>query len=140
LRPLSIGHSEPQGMPSRGISERFRQRVHAFFASFERFSTQVLHHAADFLRRSSRRQRLSKRDAHGIRNPPRKFPKKTAAREAENRAPHAIQIYRNDGHFHALDDAFHASAERHHLPNARHLPFRKDAHHLAVFQRFGGAA
>ena len=140
LGPLSIGHGEPQRMPSRRIGKRFRKRVHALLASFERFRTEILHHAAHFLRSRRGWQRLPKRDANGIRNPPRELPEKAPARKTENRAPDAVEIYGDNGHVYAFDDALHAAAERHHLTNARHLPLRKNAHDFAVFQRFRGLA
>src|SRR5580692_7342776 len=56
-----------------------------------------------------------------------------AARKTKDRAPHPVEVYRNDRNVYTLDDPFHSAAERHHLADARHLPFGKDAHQFAVF-------
>src|SRR5438876_1825730 len=90
-------------MPARGVGKRFWQRVHALFAPLESLCSEVLHHAAYFLGRCGGRQWLSKRDAHRVGNAPRKFPKEAPAGKTENRAPHAVEIHRDDGHVDALD-------------------------------------
>src|SRR5216117_1936996 len=119
-------------MPARGVGKRFWQRVHALFAPLESLCSEVLHHAAYFLGRWGGRQWLSKRDAPRVGNAPRKFPKEAPAGKTENRAPHAVEIHRDDGHVDALDNALHAPPKRHHLPDTRHLSFREDAHRFAV--------
>ncbi len=68
---------------------------------------------------------------------PRKLPQKASARKTEDRSPHAIQIHRNNRNIDALHNAFHAAAERQHLPDARHLSFGEDANNLAVLQGLG---
>ena len=64
----------------------------------------------------------------------REFPQKSPARKTEDRSPHTVEIHGDDRHVHALHDAFHAAAERHHLADARHLPFGENANQLAILQ------
>src|SRR5580704_16441116 len=121
-------------MAPRRIEECPRQRPHLRLAPLEGFRSEVLHGLARFLCRRRGRQWRAKRYAHGIRQVARQFPEEAAARKTENGAPHAVEVHWDDWNVDALNDAFHAAAERHHLADARHLPLGENADQLAVLQ------
>src|SRR6185369_1331196 len=98
---------------------------------------QILHHSSDFERRGSRRHWLTKTHGNGIRNLPRQLPQKLPALETEDASTNTIQMYGNDRSIHSLHDAFHPAPKGKHLPDSRHLPFRKNADDLSFRQRLG---
>src|SRR5690242_5151754 len=106
------------------------QRGHPLTAMLVSFRTQVLYNSSDFERGSSRRHRLSKTHSNGIWNLPRQFPQKFPTLKTEDASPNTIQMHRDDRSIHTLHDALHPSPERKHLPDARHLAFRKNSNNL----------
>ena len=101
---------------------------------------QFLHRVAHFERRRGRRHRLAETHRDGIGNRARQFPDEAPALEAENAAPHAVEIHGNDRRVHALHDALHAAAEGEQLADARDLPLSENADDFAVLDRVGGFA
>ena len=89
-----------------------------------------------------RRGRHGRAEAHGDRvgNAARHLPEKTAALEAEDAAPYAVEIHGNDGDFDAFHDALEAATEGKHLAGARDLAFGEDADDLVLAQRVAGGA
>src|ERR1700756_1782696 len=126
-----------KGMPPRCMNERSRNCLQAALAISKGIHTQFLHLAPHFLRWRVRRKLRPECNLHWIWNLAGKLPKKFAPREAEDRSPYAINIDRNNRRFHALHDALEPAPERQHLPDARHLAFRKNAKQLAVLERIG---
>ncbi len=119
----------------RRANERARQRVHPFFVMPVRIRLQLLHRLAHFKRRRTRRHRFPETHRHRVRNRSRHLPQESPALETENTAPHAIEIHGHDRRIHALHDAFHSAPEGKQLPDARNLPFGKNANHFARADR-----
>src|SRR6202521_1625427 len=71
--------------------------------------------------------RSSERDGHGIRHSHRPLPEEPAALEAENAAPHAIEMDGNHRHVETLDHPLEAALERQEVPGPADRPFREHA-------------
>ena len=82
--------------------------------------------------------RRAEMDRHRIRQPLGPFPEELVPFEAENAAPQAFQIDRNDRGVGAFQDFHHARLEGLHLAGAGEAPFGKDADQLAVVQGLAG--
>src|SRR5690349_20052537 len=70
----------------------------------------------------------------------RNFPEKTSALEAEDAAPDAFEVHRNDGNIDAFHDALEAATEGKHLSGAGDLSFSEDADDFVVAQGIAGGA
>ena len=101
---------------------------------------QHLNRAPNLEGRRRGRHRLAKTHRDGIGNRARQFPDEPPALEAEDTAPHTVEVYGNDRRVHALHDALHAAAERQQLADARDLSLGKDADDFAILDRIGGFA
>ncbi len=66
---------------------------------------------------------------------PRHLPQEAPALEAEDAAPHSVEVHGNDRNIDALHDAFKSAPEGKQLPGARDLPLGEDADDLVVAQR-----
>ena len=123
-----------------GANQRAVQRALAGLAMAIGFRLQLLDGFAHF--EWSRRGRHRLAEAHGdwVGNEARKLPEEAAALEAENAAPDAVEIHRDDRRVHALHDALHAAAEGKQLADACDLPLGEDADHFAALDCVGGFA
>src|SRR4026208_1873970 len=99
-------------------------------------ATKLHHRQTDLRRRSARRKRRPERNGHGVRNPSRPLPEELAALVAEDAAPHAVEIARNDGHVEPTSDALESPPEREQVCRPADLPFREDADDVTGFQLF----
>ena len=84
--------------------------------------------------RRRRRQRRAERHGHRIRHARRPFPEESSAFEAEDAAPHAIEVDRHDWHVEPLHDALEAAPERQQVARAADRSFGEDADDVAVLQ------
>jgi hypothetical protein len=78
-----------------------------------------------------RRQRCAEGDGHRIRHRSGRFQKKPSTLEAEDAAPDAIEVDRDDRHVEAADDPLEAALERQHVAGAADGAFGKDADDVA---------
>ena len=81
------------------------------------------------------RHGLAETDGDRVGNRTRHFPEEPPALEAEDAAPDAVEVHRDDRRVHALHDAFHSAAEGKHLADARDLALGKNAHDFAGADR-----
>src|ERR1700678_2309929 len=119
--------------------------MHARAMKGERFGLQFLDGFADFEGRGGGRQRFAEANRDGIRDALRQFPQKTPALVAEDAAPDAVQVNRNDRRadaifFRAFHDAFHAAAEGKQLADAGDLALVEDADDFALADGVTGFA
>ena len=84
--------------------------------------------------RSVRRQRRAERDGHGIGETFRHFPEEAATVEAEDAAPHTVEVNRDDRRRPSLHDAFEPPSERQQRSGARDLAFGKNADQLSLVE------
>ena len=91
-----------------------------------------LHGGADLESGRCRRQGFAETDGNGIGDAARHLPEEAAAFEAEDAAPHAVEVDGDDRHIDAFDDALESAAEGKHLAGARDLAFGKDADDFVV--------
>ena len=78
-----------------------------------------------------RAQRPSDDDGHRVRQPLGQLPEELAALVAEDAAPDAIEVDRDDGHVEPFDNALEPALERQQVAGARDRAFREDAHNVA---------
>ena len=81
-----------------------------------------------------RRQRLPERDGDRIEEPRRPFPEELAFLEAEDAAPHLVEMHRDDRHLEPVDDLLEAALERQHVAGAADRALGEDADHVARLQ------
>ncbi len=86
-----------------------------------------------------RLHRLAERHGDRQRHAPRPFPEELAVLEAEDAAPDAVQMYRDNGHVDAFQDTLHAPAERQQIARAAQRALGEDADYMALLQRLAGA-
>ena len=132
LRPVESAIAERPPAPLRGPDEPRGQRV-------RRRTPPVASLAAELHDRQPRFVRRSRRDGSGAPNATvtgygmrsGQLPEEPAALEAEDAAPDAIQVHRDDGHVEALDDLLEAALERQQVAGAADGAFGEDADHVA---------
>src|SRR5579872_673381 len=95
-------------------------------------AAQLLDRLANLVRgRGVRRHRLTERNGHGVRNPPRPFPEEFAALKAEDAAPQTIEMYGNNRNVEVLHDLFEAALEGQHVARPADGAFSENANHVA---------
>src|SRR5262249_10482903 len=102
---LTVGQSKAARVAASAMDKGLGQSLNVLLAAVESVGSKVLHGAAYVHGGGSRRKLSAKGHADGVGNVTRKFPEEAAAGEAEDRAPHAVEIHRNDGRVDALHDA-----------------------------------
>src|SRR5262249_699234 len=130
-----VGHRETERMMPGGLDEGTRNGFHQRLASDEGVGSKFEYGLARLGGGDGCGHRLAEGDANGEGDPCRPPPEKIAARKSEDRARDAVDVNGNDRHVRALEDAFHAATERHHLADSGHLAFGKNADELAILQR-----
>src|SRR5205814_3867256 len=112
LRDSAIGHGKSPEIAVGAAYECPVQRELAIAVGGKCRALQFLHGLANFNRRGSRRKPFAKAHRYGIRNASRHFPQKAVTLKTEYAAPYSVQVDWNNRRVHALDDSFHAAAER----------------------------
>src|ERR1019366_2430465 len=98
-----IGHGEFAPVAASHTDEAAIQQVAGTPAIRGGIGGELLDGLADGLRAAAGRERRAETHGHGIGYPGGPLPEEFAAGEAEDAAPHAIQMHRNDGHAAAFD-------------------------------------
>ena len=111
LRRFAVGHHEAQRDAPRGAHEGAIEGLHAALAPRKASACSSCTAARTSIARGRRRHGRAEADRDGIGNPARHLPQKTSALEAEDAAPHAVEVHGNDGDIDALHDALEAAAE-----------------------------
>src|SRR5206468_598780 len=129
LRARRIGERGAAAEPAGRPHERAVKRLHVRAAMGEGFRAELLDGLSDLEDGGRRGERLADRYGHGVRHAAGPLPAEAAAFEAEDAAPDAIELNRDDRRpFRSVaKDAFHAGPEREHHPGPADLPFREDA-------------
>ncbi len=137
-RRFAIGHEELPRVQAGGVHKGAVESSHARLARFKGYGLQFLHRRTHFNGRGRGRHGFSEAHRDVIGNVMRHLPQEASALEAEDAAPHAVEVHRDDGNLDVLHDALQAATEGKHLAGARDLSFSEDADDLVVAQRVAG--
>src|SRR5512145_2133305 len=96
MRSSLVRHCKAEGMPPHGMDEFAVQRTATGFAEAPGLFSERPNRIAELVRRRVRRQRCAEGHRQWVRNALRPFRKETAVFEAEDAAPHAIQVDGDD--------------------------------------------
>jgi hypothetical protein len=125
-----ISHGKSRPVPARGADEALRQRCRGSAGLCAEFLDRLPHLPG----RGGRGHRLAERNRDRIRDAPRQFPEKAPTLEAEDAAPHALQMHGDHRNIEALDNFFHAPFKGQQVTGAADGPFGEDADDVALLQ------
>src|SRR5579871_2470023 len=111
FRYPGIGHGKTPEVTARAAHKSAVQREFGIAVRGKSHTLQLLYGLADFFRCNRGRQTFAKTYGYRIRNAAWYFPQKAITFKAENAAPYAMQINRDNGCFDAFDNALHAPAK-----------------------------
>src|SRR5436190_23107925 len=103
------------------------KRLHVIFLIPIGFALQLFHGLSHLKCSGCRRHRLTVIHCNRLQQALRKLPEKLSTFVAEDAAPHASELNRDDWSIHAFDDELQTAAKRQQRANASDLPFREDA-------------
>src|SRR5688572_1722799 len=121
-------------MPPHGMDEFTVQRATTGFAQTPGLFSECANRVAELVRLRIRRQRRAEGHRQWIRNAFRPFREESTLLEAEDAAPHSIQVCGNNRYLPALHNSFEASAKRQQRAGAGNLSFGEDADDLSVVE------